>query len=191
MNVTLIGNNKDSIKFLSNFEYTNNVEEANVVVFDGNINYRSATLKYNKLKSNQTVITFNTCSEFLCKKYNCSSYVSIRNLIKNETVDVICNNGLIYQGIVNNKFNKLFVPDSNVLYKVYFGGENRLFAIGRTTMAQAEFIEKCNYLIPLVMVVLKENQPNLLIINLDVNIKPESEISRKINDIICELISLH
>lgn len=186
MKVAIIGSNNNAAHFLKECEIINNIEEADVVIFDGNINWRSAGLKFSKLTNKQLVVSFNTCADFIAKKYNIS-IINAMNRRDDRTQDIINNQtGYVYQGLVN--INRVYYPTDFKTGKTYFVGEANDFRIGFSKQEQVDYLNDVGG-VPLVTLFKGSNKPQFLLIQVNINKFPNVHICNCLNELVCESLN--
>lgn len=184
MKTAIIGNNSQAANFIENCEIVKNYVDANVIVCAGNINWRSLYQKFNKFSPNQVVVAFNDNGELFRSKYNFYS-INLMQKNLNETIDIIYKDH-IYQGLF--KGSKCFLPfKSN--YIIHCTTEFNFCRIGR--LKDPQMRDLYTYGIPIVIEFYSNELPNLIIVQLDLNKFSNYQISKIINNRLCELVHSH
>ncbi len=183
MNISIIGSGKSFIEG----EIIQDVTKAEIILFSKNINYRSATTKFNKLTSKQLVITFNNNIEFFKKYYN-FTLIPTRSIFTKSTNPVIISDKYYTEAILD--ITNTVIPDTEKIeeYRVVKCSSGLISFNGNYIKTPNEANHMYGEYHNIVTLLKTPDRPALLIIQLDLYKIPDLKIVNLINNYICELI---
>lgn len=183
MKITIIGSNKNAANFIENCEYVDEYTKADVVIFSGDVNWRSAIQKFNKIEKDKLVIVMDNSIELFVKKYGGETVdCTVRHLDQTNPI-VLLKPNILTEGFVclkkaiGLKTGRKFVTIDT----------QNVYVNGQLTPFMGEYLRKnkCT----LVTVAENENMPKCMFIQVNPNIFPKSSVSKYINEVICEYMN--
>jgi hypothetical protein len=183
MKVTIIGSNTQAANFINNCEIINDYMKADVVIFSGNVNWRSAVQKLNKIDKNKLVIVMDTNFDLFAKKYN--GLAANYDLLRPEQTQpvILLKSNILDECVVRT--HQLVAFKSGRKYIVLEPCLLKVKTPVNSFISEYLAKNKCT----LVTVAEQENLPKCMFIQVDLNMFPKSNISKYVNEIICDYMN--
>jgi hypothetical protein len=179
MKLAIIGTNPEYFNFLSGCEIIEDYDEADVIVFSGTFNYRSATTKFNRISNDKLVIGVGNACEFLAKRYD-SHFIKCALRKQNGSCSLMyTDRALIIEGVIEAK--NLFIPGKP--YRVFICSETGNFQFNISSDEEVAFL-RTNYC-PIVMSIRDPEKPRCLMLQLDPRFIGQTSIANYINELVC------
>lgn len=189
LKITIIGNNLDAANFIKDCEIVDDINKADIIVISGNINYRSATIKFNKITKDKLVIGLGKSgSEFIAKRLGFAFVrANIGRSHLNSTLPVfVSNTQRLYEAVP--EFENVIIPN-NTAYRIIGSINNGYCSFGRMlTDDEVSFVR--SFQCPVISLYKTNDKPYYLCIELNPKYIVETSIKEILNFVICEYTHL-
>ena len=187
MKVSIIGTNKKAGDFIQNCTIVDNYKEADVIIFAGNLNWRSAVQKFHNIEKNKLVIAMNSAIKLFVQKYGGTLDTCFLNRTKCTVPILLKEIGIQTEGLLD-ACNLIYAENERryVESDVVYTFKLREYMVRKMKNYPSFEQHTCG----IVSMLKQENMPDCLIIQLDLNTVRKPVLIDYLNKIICDYTNL-